>query len=293
MGWNLGKKSADLRRESRAASESTNEYAFNHYTTTGKFAMNAATASGRILRRFAIALVALVLLGPQTGLGGPIESAWIDLKIEEPTLIAFGTDGCELFWDFVTEISVNGTPIPDMGGELTFSTPTLLSLTTYDDGAGNITASSYEFGAGSAWLRSWWGSWWHGELRGVSVYIYHENPPYDSIGYVSASFGPGTFDDAFADALGVIPQTADGWFYMGVDQVDGDPSWGRRVGGSTSGIDYGGLSGADLPSPVPEPQTWSLLLVGVASLIGWKVWGEAACRRQNAGTSPEEEGGDM
>lgn len=234
-------------------------------------------------RKLIPAFVAFLFLVPRDGFG-----SWIDMKVQEPTLIGFGTLGCWLEMGGVIEIAVDGAVIPDIGGDLTFRTSTLLSLTVTD--YGGQLYSHYEFGSGWAHLDASWfndtGGYdygeWNGELVGVTLDIHEQpwdpNPIVWSHGDVYATFGGGAFDEALAAILGQYLGTFDGWFRMRTDQIDGDPSSPWRVGGSQDGIDYAQLTAESLPPPppVPEPQTWSLLLIGVASLVGWRFLGKRA-----------------
>jgi hypothetical protein len=235
-------------------------------------------------RKLIPAFVAVLFLVPRDGYG-----SWLDMTVQEPTLIGFGTLGCWLEMGGVIEIAADGVVIPDVGGDLTFRTSTFLSVTVSDDGFGDVY-SHYEFGSGWAHLAADWSDAtgghgygeWNGELLGVTLDIHEhldeETPVLSSHGDVYATFGAGTFDEGLAAILGQYPNTFDGWFRMRTDQIDGDPSSPWRVGGSQSGIDYAGLTADSLPPPppVPEPQTWSLLVIGVASLVGWRFLGKRA-----------------
>jgi hypothetical protein len=228
------------------------------------------------VRSLAVA-AALALLVP-----GASAASEMQVTLHEPGL-AFGPAGAQLFEGTFDKIFIDGiyqekfvgdVSLGGFSGEVGFEAGPMSLLTiSYDPDFDRVT-SHYEFGPGTFTLTAHWDDQFFNPVEGKYVAPLlalvvdmrcEQKLTADpcgagsagwSLGDVFASFGPGLFDDALAQALGIARSGGAFSFNMDIDFVTGSPADTFRVGGSQRGSEY-----IAIPVAVPEPSIIALLLL--------------------------------
>jgi hypothetical protein len=214
---------------------------------------------------------ALLLLAPHRASAEQIE--WFLY----PASLVFGLspateDGVfrETFVDHVQYQTGTAPFEADIAGEIDFITGPLLDLSVVTDAFGNPLSSVYHYGPGELSIAAHWlvpggvqTVTFLAPLLGLTIDVRTESgqcqfgtPCADAL--ASAVLGPGLFDPAFAQALGILGPSIGGSFAGHVDRIDGTPSSVRRFGGAASPW--------EVDVNVPEPTVNALLLSGAAAL---------------------------
>jgi MYXO-CTERM domain-containing protein len=155
-------------------------------------------------------------------------------------------------------------------GELTLTSGSLQQRGVEPDGS----AATYTYGPGSLEISGWWYPYAGGpEVFGrflapvdVIVVTTCEGCDHDFGGALAddqeVTFGPGTFDEAVARALGISTSSPGGTLRIGLEDIDGTPTSRTRRGFSQSGD---AVVRFDVtPAPVPEPGVLALAMVAAA-----------------------------
>jgi hypothetical protein len=186
--------------------------------------------------------------------------------------LGFGTDPAYGHYSFLDILLdghvVSGHDLSSVKGDVTFSTGPLLSLTTTED-EGVITGASYEFGPGLFSFTAVWAvsdtstesGGFTAILQSLSVNT-QEGAIFGGLatGEFTAILGPGLFDHALANFLGVSQLTSGGLAVGGLDLIEGDPSSPTRLAGAPDAwvVNIYG------ETAVPEPSLTGLALIATA-----------------------------
>lgn len=197
--------------------------------------------------------------------------------VVEPMSLAFDQAGATFQGGTFDDIFIDGvlqeTPwFSSFSGDVRFDAGQLRSLTV-DNPEPDRATSHYEFDAlGTFLLTAHWfdqfGNFVEGhyeaplwsllvDIRCEKELSQDDCGPFASFGDAVASFGPGRFDPALANILGLAMDGDAFEFRIALDEITGSPfSARRRVGGSA-----GGSEDLDIPVTIPEPSVVSLLLL--------------------------------
>jgi len=235
-----------------------------------RVACDEVVAMQSFVRILAVATLALLL--PRTSAASEME-----ITVREPMILAFGPAGAVFTLGTFDEILIDGvfqeTPwFSGFSGSVGFEAGPM-SLLTLDDSDPNRVSSHYEFGPGTFTLTANWTDPFGAPLQGkymapllalvVDIRCEQELSALDcgdvnggSLGDAFVSVGPGLFDPALAQALGLARPGGAFDFDLALDGIDGNPADALRLAGSA-----GGQEELAIPVTVPEPSVVSLLLL--------------------------------
>lgn len=179
--------------------------------------------------------------------------------------LTFGTVAPDQFGRDLSAVDVDGhTPSSPglLGATWRANAGALVKQTLKKDGNGDVVGSTYVYGPGTFSMDFGVGSF---EAPIESLTIEADEGP---DGSVSANYvlGPGLFDTALANELGIGRHSLGGSVFSGLELTD----HGNRpgVGGTASTSERQAWDGfADVSIPVPEPAATTLLLAGVAAAV--------------------------
>jgi hypothetical protein len=164
---------------------------------------------------------------------------------------------------------VNLTFYPGISGDAVFTSGPLLDLSVTTDSSGNPQRSLYHYGPDELSVTGRSGGLQIGAfvapILDLTINVFAENngcPLFEvrcGRASLTALLGPGLFDPAFAQTLGVLGPSINGSLIAGIDRIDGTPSSVIRFGGASSawGLDVN----------VPEPPANALLLAAAGAFL--------------------------